>query len=113
MYEHYDLKASINYNCLKSSFSDFSVSLYPINRLDLKAYIIGWFGDKADNLLDLRAFINFSDYQETNYINIHADIYENISKFLLTKKMFSFDMRKCLKVSVDRKEVFFGIRNCL
>lgn len=81
LYEHYDLKASINYNCLKSSFSDLSVSLYPINRLDLKAYIIGWFGDKADNLLDLRAFINFSDYQETNYINIHADIYEKNALF--------------------------------
>ena len=65
-----DLKATIQYNCQSSSFSDFSSYVYPIRNKDLKGYIIGWFSGTADNIKDLAVHINYTDYCVQNFIEI-------------------------------------------
>jgi len=68
--EHKDLKATIQYSCKGSSFSDFYTEIYAIRMKDLKAHIIGWFSGTADNVRDLAAYINYNDYSVQNYITV-------------------------------------------
>jgi hypothetical protein len=75
LYEHKDLKAVMSYNCLKSSYTTLFCSLYPINKKDLKTYIIGWFGDKAKNVLDLMAYVNSTLVQVTDFNTFFGDIF--------------------------------------
>lgn len=72
LFEHLDLKATIQYSCKSSGFNDFTAYLYPIRKLDLKAYIIGWYGGTADNIKDLAAYINYNTYITQSYINIEG-----------------------------------------
>ena len=82
LYEHKDLKATMNYNCLRSSYVDLGAYLYPIKKLDLGAFIIGWFGGKADNVIDLAAYINISDYLHINYTNCTSTVYSSTPSFV-------------------------------
>ncbi|MBV5347601.1 hypothetical protein JZU46_05235 [bacterium] len=77
--EHSDLKATIQYSCKSSGFRDFTASLYPIRKLDLKGYIIGWYGGTSDNIIDLAAHINYHTYAVQNYINIEGYARNNIT----------------------------------
>lgn len=88
LYEHKDLRAVINYNCFKSTFRDLSAYLYPINKLDLGAFIIGWYGNGADNVIDLQAHINVSEFLQTNFITSHGNVYEAVPKFV-THRVYS------------------------
>ena len=69
--DHKDLLATINYNCFKSSYSDLKANLYLLHKNDLKAYIIGWFGNFADNVKDLKAYINAGDVLCTDTITLN------------------------------------------
>ena len=89
LYEHKNLRATINYNCLKSNFKDLLVSIYSIKKLDLKAYIIGWFGDKARNVLDLRAYINSANYEELDFSTVNANMYSCAPQFVTHKISFN------------------------
>ena len=60
--EHKDLAAMVNFMCFGSSYEELSASLYAIHKLDLPAFIIGWYGSTSDNLKDLGAYINTEDY---------------------------------------------------
>ncbi len=70
LFEHKDLRATIQYSCKSSSYRDISSYIYAIRKLDLKAYIIGWFSGFADNVRDLSAHINISDHVTVNYVDI-------------------------------------------
>jgi hypothetical protein len=105
LYEHSDLKATINYNCLKSKYIDLNVHLYPIKKLDLKAYLIGWYGNYADNVLELKAYINVSDYIHVNYMNCSADVYPGEPLFV-THNIISNKNSVIYKVT----DTFFIIR---
>lgn len=60
--EHKDLGAFINFMCFGSAYKDLPGYLYVLHKLDLPAFIIGWYGGTADNLKDLGAYINAEDY---------------------------------------------------
>ncbi len=64
--EHKDLKAIINFQCFGSGYSDLAASLHVLYKLDLKAYIIGWYGGTSDNLKELGAHINTETYTVQN-----------------------------------------------
>jgi len=82
LYEHKDLKATMNYNCLRSSYVNLSAYVYTIKKLDLGAFIIGWFGGKADNVIDLAAYINVADYLHTNYTSCTSTVYSYTPAFV-------------------------------
>ena len=82
LFEHKDLRAVVNYNCLKSSFVDLPAYLYTIKRLDLSAFIIGWYGGAADNVIDLAAYINAADYVQANYTSITSNVYDATPPFV-------------------------------
>jgi len=82
LYEHKDLKATMNYNCLRSSYVDLSAYVYTIKKLDLGAFIIGWFGGEADNVIDLKAYINVADYLHTNYTSCTSVVYSYTPAFV-------------------------------
>ncbi len=60
--EHKDLKALVNFQCFSSGFSNLGASLHVLYKSDLKAFIVGWFGNSADNVLDMGAYINAENY---------------------------------------------------
>jgi hypothetical protein len=60
--EYKDLNAMINFMCFGSAYSDLGAYMYAIHKLDLPAFIIGWYGSTSDNLKDLGAYINAEDY---------------------------------------------------
>lgn len=56
--EHKNLNAIVNFMCFNSAYSDLSAYTYALHKMDLQAYVIGWFGSTSDNLKDLTAYIN-------------------------------------------------------
>ena len=68
--EHRDLLATIQYSCRLSGYRDLTASMYFIHRKDLRAYIIGWYGGTADNVKDLKAYINTGDYSTFDTVDI-------------------------------------------
>ena len=68
--ESRDLSAVINYDCKLSGYCDLPSRLYLIHKKDLKSYIIGWYHDSADNVVDLKAYINTGVYTAVDTYNI-------------------------------------------
>jgi hypothetical protein len=79
LFEHKDLRATIQYSCKSSSYRDLYSSIYAMRKLDLKAYIIGWHSGQADNVKDLAAYINFGSYFVQNSISIQGEVGHKIS----------------------------------
>ena len=60
--EHLDLNALINYMCMSSDSRNLGAYIYSFMKKDLKGSIVGWFGNSADNVIDLSAYINVRGY---------------------------------------------------
>lgn len=69
--EHKELPSFINCGCRQSGYSDLNSNLYSLMKLDLKSIIIGWFGDYAKNIRDLRSYINAGVALVVDSIDIH------------------------------------------
>lgn len=72
--EHKDLVSVINCFCASSDYKDLPAYTYAISKKDLRSYILGWRGDMADNVKDLRFYINTGDYYVENKIDISSAI---------------------------------------
>lgn len=68
--EHKDLGALINFMCFNSSYSNLNSYLHVLQKSDLSSFIIGWFGNSADNIKDLGAYINTEIYNTQDRITI-------------------------------------------
>lgn len=68
--EHKDLPVLINYGCAHSDYRDLKSITYAFMKHDLKSQIIGWFGDFADNVRDLKSYINVRDFSVTDKIDV-------------------------------------------
>jgi len=68
--ENRNLYGIINAHCFNSKAEDLSAYLYPLMKSDLRSNIVGWYGGKADNLLDLNAYINVGDYSVEDTITV-------------------------------------------
>ena len=68
--EHKDLDALINFMCFGSDYIDLNAYMYALHKLDLSAFIIGWYGGTADNLSELGAYINAGVYSVQDRVDI-------------------------------------------
>jgi len=68
--EYKDMNAAINFMCFTSTYRDLSSYVYAMHKLDLRAFIIGWFGSTADNIGELGAYINCDNYTTQDKITI-------------------------------------------
>lgn len=65
--ENRDLKATINFPCFNSGYSDLNYTLYSMHSVGLKAIL---FGTDGSNISNLRFLINASDYLTQDKINV-------------------------------------------
>ena len=68
--EHKNLPSLINYGCKLSGYKDLSSYIYPYMKRELKSIIVGWHFDFADNVRDLKAYINAGDVLVEDKLNI-------------------------------------------
>ena len=70
--EHKDLKAIVNTPCFGSGHLNLLAYIRSIEKLDLKAYIIGWRVDlTADGIVDLAAYINTAEYNVEDKLTLN------------------------------------------
>lgn len=69
--EHKDLWAVINFQCFNSGFKELLGYVYPIQKSDLAAYVIGLYGNRtADTIRDLTAVMGVEDYSVQDKISV-------------------------------------------
>jgi hypothetical protein len=76
LFEHKDLYATVGFSCLKSAYLDLPIQMHILGKLDLKAYIIGWWKNWAGNVKDLSAYININNITTINTYTIQGRIQE-------------------------------------
>jgi hypothetical protein len=87
--EHKDLPSFINCGCRQSGYIDLNSSLYALMKLDLQSTIIGWFGDYAKNVRDLKSYINAGDALVIDTLDIRFNAekpYTEVDLFINTNK---------------------------
>ena len=72
--EYKELPSFINCGCRQSGYSDLNSNLYALMKLDLQSYIIGWFGDYAKNIRDLKSYINAGSAFVIDTLDIHFNV---------------------------------------
>jgi hypothetical protein len=95
--EHKDLKALINFMCFASEYRSLGAYLKAVYKLDLKGYIIGWYGNMADNVIDLKCYINTAIYDVEDVIDI---------RFVPSSSRYMYSILKLRFGSVDKYTVF-------
>jgi len=60
--EYANLNATINFACFGSGYKELGALLHPLYKHDLRANVIGWYGNYAYNLRDFGAYINTSNH---------------------------------------------------
>ena len=88
--EHLDLSGIINTFCYGSAFKDLGAYTYALHKKDLKASIIGWYGNQTDNIKDLSSYINsgviyVEDRLDLYYSNYTGKKYSELDVFFSSK----------------------------
>jgi len=117
--EHKDLKALVNFMCFASEYKNLAGYLKAIYKLDLKGYIIGWYGNMADNVIDLKCYINTAAYDVEDVVDIRfvssstQDRYSIFKlKFGLLDKYMVFDTLRIIYGSyyaLDLSATIYGM----
>jgi hypothetical protein len=87
--EHKNLTAVINFSCFASEWRALSAYVYPIYKMDLGAYIVGWFQGWADTLVDIGAIINTTDYYVEDRFTSRFFSYTDQDRHTLLKTRFT------------------------
>ena len=105
--EHKDLKAIVNTPCFGSGHLNLLAYIRSIEKLDLKAYIIGWRVDlTADGIVDLAAYINTAEYNVEDKLEIKFVPEAN----QYTQLKIDFDATGPAYTVFDTLEIIYGTK---
>lgn len=79
--EYKNLPSLINYGCRQSDYKDLNSYTYALMCKDLRSMLIGWHGDYAKNVRDLKSYINVQTALTVNTLSINFNVAPEYSEF--------------------------------